>query len=287
MLASVGYVVQGRAVEIEGVRSSFAGRVHRLLAWDEESPGAHHIPGTSWSQGRRLGLDGLRSSSDWSRLQYVVFMDADAGPTPHLLDRFEEEIIRLQPAVAVPVVERLRSTSTFVRRAWQLALETDEQVQAFRRELIDDFYGGSPYSSVYDDLSWWYPCIINQSAILRYLWRSTIQINTVRFDNTSHGPYPNRFDPDFIDAELRRLGLRNLLPFGAYERSAIGVSALLTKRRRRRIDRMIARSLAVLSPVLYRPWGRVRVRSPSAAFREALRAARVPGRPGGAPEERT
>lgn len=275
MRASFGYVVQGRAVEVRGLTGVLRGREHRLLSWDEEVPGALFLPGSTWSEGRRIGLEALRSSVAWERLEYVVFMDADAAPTPELLDRFELEIGRLRPAVAVPVLERLVGTAAFVDRSWQIPLETDEQVQAFRRELIEDFFQGSPYASAYDDRSWWYPCVVNQSAIRKHLWRSTVQLNAVRFPNDSHGAYPNRFEPPYIDAELRRLGLRGVLPLGAYERHTISRFPALTKRRRRRIDRGVARVLAVLSPVLYRRWGRFRPGRPSRPYLELLRSPAV------------
>jgi len=102
----------------------------------------------------------------------------------------------------------------------------------------------------------------------------------VRIGNSSHSAYPNRFDPAYIDAELRRLRIRRILPLGAYERAAIGITPHLTKRHRRRVDRLVARALAVLSPLLYRPWDRSRPGRPSAEYLEVLRADSVAGGPG-------
>lgn len=266
------YVVQGSASEVRGIAAEFLHRRHVLIVWDTALSGALFAPDTSWAEGRRTGLEVLRSDPDWATFDYVVFMDADAAPTDDLLSRFEAEISRIRPAVAVPVVERLAHSTAGGRRRWQLALETDEQVQAIRTDLIDGFFLGSPYSTRYDRLSWWYPCIIHQSALRKHLWRSLVQINSVSVPNLRHGEYPNDFRPEFIDAELRRLGLRGLFPLGAYERHTLNGRRFLTKRRRRRVDRLVSRLLAALTPVLFVRWDRRRMPRPSSEYLGILRA---------------
>jgi hypothetical protein len=242
------YLAQGRVREIDKLHQLFAGRELISLTWDAPREGSVFLPKSSWSQGRRRLCHEALARPD---VDYVVFMDGDAITTPKELDEFERVVSELRPAVAVPRVPKTERYKTQLgKKRWVLAYDSDEQFQCFDVRILRDHLGGSPYVSEYDDVSWWYPCVLNQKLIRKYYWRSFIQVNGILVGNGSHGSYPNSFDPDYILGEVARLGVSTTLPLSAGGR----FSGSWLDKRAVSIDKRIFRLLCVLSTALYQPF---------------------------------
>lgn len=245
------YVAQGRAQEIDRLKEILSTRNFVSLTWDEPREGSIFFPKSSWSAGRRkLCHEALKSFAH----EYIIFMDGDAITTPFELDAFEQIVGELKPAVAVP---RVPKTEHFTKKLgtrpprWVLAYDSDEQFQCFDSRVLQHHLGGSPYVSDYDEVSWWYPCVLNQKLIRKHYWRSFIQVNLTCVSNDSHGQYPNTFDPDYIHKEADRLGIGGLLPLTAGGR--FSARPKLAKRFIS-IDKRIFLLLSHLSSWLYKPF---------------------------------
>lgn len=245
------YLAQGRVPEIDKLHQIFTGRTLISLTWDAVRPGSIFLPQSSWSVGRRTLYHEALKSSEYD---YIVFMDGDAITTPAELDVFERTVSDLRPAIAVPRIpktERYTVKLNAAKRPWVLAYDSDEQFQCFDVRVLREHLGGSPYVSEYDDVSWWYPCVLNQKLIRKHYWRSFIQVNGITVRNDSHGSYPNSFDAKFIHAEVTRLGLECKLPLSAGGRFSgnkrLGKLAVS-------LDKRLFAILSRLSRYLYRPF---------------------------------
>lgn len=183
--------------------------------------------------------------------EYIVFMDGDAITTPAELTVFEQTVTRLKPAVAVPRVPKTeRYAKKMGNRPWVLAYDSDEQFQCFDARILRDHLHGSPYVSEYDDVSWWYPCVLNQKLIRRHYWRSFIQVNGIVVGNDSHGSYPNNFDRHFIHQEVKRLGIDITLPLSAGGR----FSGTWFEKWSISLDKKLFKLQCMVSHRLYRPF---------------------------------
>lgn len=245
------YLAKGRVTDIDKLHAIFAGRTLLSLTWDARRDGSSYLPKSSWSEGRRALCHQAMQMAD---VDYIVFMDGDALTTAAELDSFEHTVSRLRPAVAVP---RVPKTERFTKKlgakppSWVLAYDSDEQFQCFDARILRDHLGGSPYVSRYDQVSWWYPCVINQKLIRKHYWRSFIQVNTIKVGNDSHGSYPNTFDPDYIHGEVTRLGLHSRLPLSAGGR--FSANPRLDKRAVS-LDKRLFQLMCWLSGWLYKPF---------------------------------
>ena len=246
------YLIQGRYDDINVLQEILEGREIITLTWDKVRPDSIFLPNSSWSVGRRTLC---RTAIARGAFDYFVFMDGDAITTPAELDVFEHIVSQLKPAVAVP---RVPKTEHYVKsvgkRAWVLAYESDEQFQCFDARIICDQLRGSPYVSAYDMVSWWYPCIIVQSLIRKYYWRSFIQINGIFVKNDGHGAYPKDYDEKFIHREVRRLGLSVKFPLSTPRRFTSSWYKKLTTS----LDEILFQILCLLSNKLYRPFDPIR-----------------------------
>lgn len=261
------YLAQGRVPEIDVLAEILGGRDFISLTWDAPRKGSIFLPKSSWSAGRRtLCHEALKSMGH----DYIVFMDGDAITTPAELDVFERTVSALRPAVAVP---RVPKTERYTKKlgatppAWILAYDSDEQFQCFDTRILRDHLGGSPYVSEYDDVSWWYPCVINQKLLRQHYWRSFIQVNGITVGNDSHGSYPNSFDPKFIFGELARLGLKATLPLSAGGR----FSSTWFDKRAISVDKRLFMLMSRLSPSLYKPFDPASRPALSPALRQMIK----------------
>lgn len=244
------YLAQGRVPEIDKLHRIFAGRTLISLTWDAPREGSLFLPKSSWSVGRRTLCHEALNSPEFD---YIVFMDGDAITSPAELNVFERTVSELRPAVAVPRVpktERYTKKLNTARQPWVLAYDSDEQFQCFDARILRDHFGGSPYVSEYDEVSWWYPCVLNQKLIRQHYWRSFIQVNGITVGNDSHGNYPNSFDPKFIFGELERLGVKATLPLSAGGR----FSGTWFDKRAVSIDKRLFWLVSKLSRSLYKPF---------------------------------
>lgn len=244
------YLAQGRVPEIDRLHQLYTGRTLLSLTWDAPREGSIFLPKSSWSVGRRTLCHKALTTGEFD---YIVFMDGDAITTSDELDVFEQTVSELRPAVAVPRVpktERYTKKLDPTRFPWVLAYDSDEQFQCFDARILRDHFGGSPYVSDYDEISWWYPCVLNQKLIRQHYWRSFIQVNGITVGNDSHGSYPNSFDPKFIFGELNRLGVKAPLPLSAGGR----FSGTWFDKRAVSIDKRLFLLMSHLSGAVYRPF---------------------------------
>lgn len=242
-MARLIYLVQGKSEEMRKFETLLAGRDFRLLTWDAPAEGAIFMPKSTWSEGRRALLAAAFSDDH----DYFVFVDGDAEFEPAGLLRFEAIVARMMPAAAVPVFQKTRKYAYSNLRDWQLCYDSDEQFQAIHKSLIKNKFHGSPYSSAYDAVSWWYPCVLIQNILLKFFGRSFIQVNSFFVGNPGHGSYVNHFNPVDIDEVLRSLGCRNAFPLLANRRG----KGLLRWKKWARADRVVSWLYALISPAIY------------------------------------
>lgn len=166
--------------------------------YNEPAEGAHYFPGSTWAEGRN-GL--LKKALDREETyEYYIFMDDDIEFHEGGFDELEEQLIRLKPAVAVPVfVPKTTRTvlgvgisyhrSPFIRlSSYQVCRFADGQFMAFHEDVIRDRIL-MPLQNKFDEISWWYTSS-NQQILMHNLYPgSTLQLNNVAVTNESHRNY--------------------------------------------------------------------------------------------------
>lgn len=244
------YLVQGRAAEMASFNLLLKDRDFVFLTWDAPLDGAIFFPKSTWSEGRRKLLSEALSGS----YDYYIFIDGDAVFDVIGLSIFERIVASNLPCAAVPVFPKTIKYSYGRIGNWQLAYHSDEQFQAIHRSLIERTFFGSPYTSAYDSISWWYPCALIQNILLKFFGRSFIQINCLFVDNATHGVYTNNFKANEIDEVLRDFGCRSSIPLLANGRGRgfLGFKKWLA------LDRLMSLLLAIFSPLLFISYDKVR-----------------------------
>jgi len=181
------YLVQGRSEMVErfsGLQCETSDLF--FLTYDEELkiPDACGIydPEVSWAGGRNKLLELAQTRA----YDYLVFLDDDVKFTLGSFSEFERLLKRYRPYVGIPLVDEIQRSGRWCPRLdVQVPVALDQIVQAFSSDAVKD---GTliPYSTDFDQMSWWYSCEINQHQILSKFREKVAQFNSIRVTNSVH-----------------------------------------------------------------------------------------------------
>ena len=155
-----------------------------FLTYDERIEGAYFYPNSTWSQGRNKLLELAKSAGDYL---YYVFCDDDIKFKSGGWELFERQLLRYQPAVAVPVFGKTRKSPIKFFRFQNFYLN-DEQFMAFHKDVVKDQVL-LPYQSRFDSIHWWASCEIQEILIQNFYFNSSLQFNNVVISNEQGGRY--------------------------------------------------------------------------------------------------
>ena len=171
-----------------------------LLASTYNQPleGAFHFEGTTWAEGRNLLL---KKAMDLEKeYDYYIFLDDDIRFHRGGYDVFEEQLTRLNPAVAVPVFLPKTTHSvigfgvSFYNklfmpfRNYQICHLADGQFLAFHKDVIKDRLL-MPLQNQFDSISWWFTSSTQQLLVHNLYQEHFLQFNNVSITNESHREY--------------------------------------------------------------------------------------------------
>lgn len=212
------YLIQGKKVEMSRMHKYMQGRDALMLTWDEQVDGCFFYPNSTWSEGRRYLL-GKVLEMDYD---YVAFLDGDVQVLKGSIDAFEAKIAKYKPAVAIPLFDKTADAYRNIRRYFKhgLIYDSDEQFQIFSAAILRKIFLNNPYVSRFDSVSWWYPCVVVQGVIGRFLIRASFVDLEFEVSNEHGGGYPNKFDPKAIDEVLRAAGISWYPPLSANKKLA-------------------------------------------------------------------
>lgn len=215
---NIVYLVQGKKSEIPLMRHYFEGRNALMLTWDEREDGCIFFPNSTWSQGRRLLLSMVIDGG----YEYIAFLDGDVKIIQGSLEGFERKIEKYKPAIAVPLFDKTVHNYQNLRKYYNQGLiyDSDEQFQVFNAEVISKVFLSNPYVSRFDSISWWYPCVIVQGVVGRFLIRYSLLDLELEISNDHAGEYPNKFDGTEIHDVLFEAGINWYFPLAANEKLA-------------------------------------------------------------------
>lgn len=211
--------MQGRAKEIDKVKNYLFNKQVLFLTWDEPQHDSIYFPESTWAEGRKKLLSIIKID----KYDYVIFVDADFDILRGNISSFEKKLAQYRPAIAVPVVDKNKNQYKRYLKKFKQALvfHTDEQFQAIEVNVLNNLFNNNPYVSRYDQLSWWYPCVIVQAFISRLLWRSSLVDLEFEITNGHEGGYINRYSPEYIHNEIKKYGIKWYFPFLANDKKKL------------------------------------------------------------------
>jgi len=169
--------------------------------YNAPAEGAHYFQGSTWAEGRNGLLEkAMELQEDY---EYYIFMDDDVEFQKGGYDELEKQLMKLKPAVAVPVfvpktTHTVLSIGTsyfkpgyFPLKPFQVCKFADGQVMAFHKDVIADKLL-MPLINRFDDISWWYTSSTQQILMHNLYPHHTLQLNTVAVTNESHRDYTRK-----------------------------------------------------------------------------------------------
>ncbi|SFJ47487.1 hypothetical protein [Caulobacter sp. UNC279MFTsu5.1] len=195
------YLVQTEGV-LPRVFRELVGRtnvdVHHLTFRDPQ-PGAIHLPGSTWTEGRNALLQAARAAG--RDYDYFIFCDDDVVFTRGSWDALEEALTRWRPAVGLPSHPHPHD-----HREIHAVYDFDAIVNAFHRDVVEDQVL-LPYIATYDAATWW----LSQFFVIHLAGalypRQVVKFPDIAIENPEHRAYPR------ISAEA----------FGAYRDIYLGL----------------------------------------------------------------
>ena len=245
----IKYLIQGREKEVIKLRNLFKNRDISILTWDQPAAGCVYLPKSSWSEGRRRLLE-LTSIQEYD---YIAFVDGDVDFNHELLPLFEKKIALLRPAVAIPLYDKIKWRYSGILKKFKTALifESDEQFQVIGVNELFNYFHLNPYISDFDNLSWWYPCIVIQSFVSRNLWRRSIVDIEFTVSNSHDAEYPNNFNARYISDFLSSYGMSTYFPLSINGKNLLRNASLIIPVLF--IDKIILFASCLLFPFIYVP----------------------------------
>lgn len=182
------YLVQGQADLIEKYLH-LADRDSAdaiFLTYDTPLTGTTFFPNSTWAQGRnKLFEIALEKEGNYL---YYIFCDDDIAFKSGDWDKFEEQLMKYQPAIAVPLCEKTEKTR-LKGLPYQAFLCNDEQLIAFNHQVVKDGIV-LPYQDQFDDIHWWASCDIQQILIQTFYHFDSVQFNNIHVSNECSTRYP-------------------------------------------------------------------------------------------------
>lgn len=164
-----------------------------FLTYDEKKENCEFLPNSTWAEGRNL----LLKLSKKKEYLWTIFCDDDVEFVKGSWDVFEEQLMEVNPKIAVPIVPKTRKqTLSFL--PYQNISVNDEQMIAFHNSVIkkEDVF---PLVEKFDAIHWWASCEIQQNLIQHYYPNELIQLNKSSIDNKVTTRYESKmtYDVDF------------------------------------------------------------------------------------------
>ncbi len=150
-----------------------------FLTYDEAIKEAFFFPNSTWAQGRNKLLEMARAKGEYL---YYIFCDDDIAFQTGGWDEFENYLLALKPAIAVPVFSSKTKDTPIKWLDFQTFLTNDEQLMAFHYEVVRDSIV-LPYQNQFDDIHWWASCDIQEVLIQNFYFSSSIQLNKIEVLN--------------------------------------------------------------------------------------------------------
>ena len=189
------FLVQGKAEELDYWEQKLSGHEYILAAWDKPRRKAEYIPNTTWASGRKVLYQ--KAKARFKHFDYVTFIDADAKIHSGSLNDYLNFCYSKNPSILVPWCDKLNSYSylKFLSPIGGM-FDSDELFQTFSTKYLKKYFNNeSPYTTKYDDLSWWYSCYIAQ-ANFRSLEKTRPRIfSKLDIVNSGHGSSYSRKMP--------------------------------------------------------------------------------------------
>lgn len=182
------YLLQGQAENLE----KYFCQLNRsdidalYLTYDYEIDEAIFLPNSTWAEGRNKLLE---EAIKLSAYKYYIFCDDDVEFKEGGFKKFEDNLLKYNPLVAVPIVPRSKHTVIkALDGTFQSFLFNDEQMIAFHEKVVKDRVV-IPYYLQFDSLHWWATCQIQEILIQTFYPYDSIQFNDVEIDNKFHDRY--------------------------------------------------------------------------------------------------
>ena len=131
------YLVQGQS-DLISKNSHLAHRKDAdaiFLTYDRPIKNAIFLPNSSWAQGRNKLLEAALQKDVFL---YYIFCDDDIRFKTGGWDQFEESLLSVRPAVAVPVSTPKTKKTPLKGLKYQAFLINDEQMMAFHHDVVFD-----------------------------------------------------------------------------------------------------------------------------------------------------
>lgn len=157
-----------------------------FLTYDKPIEEALFFPNSTWAQGRNKMLE-IALKKDYL---YYIFCDDDIAFKKGGWGEFEENLMVLKPAIAVPVFLFKTKRTPLRWLKYHSFLFNDEQMIAFHNEVVRDGIV-LPYQNQFDDIHWWASCEIQQILIQNFYFSDSIQLNKIHISNECRLRYPN------------------------------------------------------------------------------------------------
>lgn len=172
-----------------------------LLTYNKPLKGAFYLPDSTWAEGRNFLLE--RALELDTEYDYYIFLDDDISFHKGSYELFEEQLIELNPAVAVPVFLPKTTHSVlglgvsyyhtlfFPLKKYQVCNIADGQFMAFHKDVIKDRIL-MPLQNQFDEISWWFTSSTQQLLLHNFYDSHTLQMNNVSIRNGLHREYTNK-----------------------------------------------------------------------------------------------
>lgn len=195
------YLIQGKAENVVKYHhlNSATSSLHGLT-YDLSLQGFDYFPKSSFAEGRNH-LYGV-AKQRIHEFDYFIFIDDDVEFQTGSFQQMEQNLVRYQPSVGVPLTAKTRKSAIGIE--WGSRITpfltaqrfhiNDEQYLALRRDVVED---GKilPYLTSWDSQSWFVCCLIQEALIQHYYFRSARQFNDCEIRNDQHsGDYPHNLD---------------------------------------------------------------------------------------------
>ena len=183
------YLMQGDAASIRHY-AYLASRENAdaiFLTYDEPLDGALYAPDTLWGQGRNRMLEAALEKGDY---MYYIFCDNDIEFIKGGWDAFEQALLRLQPAIGLPIVSPKTRPIAVACLPWQACLLNDEQLIAVHQAAVKDRIV-VPYQDQLDRYHYWGTGLCQQILIKNFYFYSTVQFNDIWVGNDGKTSHPD------------------------------------------------------------------------------------------------
>ena len=187
------YLIQGQRKLIQSYSWLRANRKDDIicLTYDEPCDGAIFYPNSTWAQGRNRLLTEARKQDEYL---YYIFCDDDIEFKKGSWKKFEENLLKYRPGIAVPVFQKtFFNVIKYPKLNCQAFFVNDEQLIAFHRDVVNDNLV-LPYQLQYDQVNWSATCEIQEILIQNFYPFSSIQFNNIRVRNTCKERYDAHHD---------------------------------------------------------------------------------------------